>query len=267
MKYYTPEEDAIIKAHYRKLSATQISKQFLSHRTSISINRRAAVLGVTGKREGRPWTKEEVTRMKQMIEDEYTLSEIADELKRSKSSVKVKYQSYGLRMKVRRYRNKYASGLSHMWTKEQEARLINAAGTFKMKTVAQMLNKPIHSVEVKSSKMKVSFRQGVITRREAAKILDISEKALYEHLKKLRLLNDNRKINDPQVLSTIAQNILNNNRSLNRCRTSIKHLEAVARGDFEYAGVAQLVEQRICNPQVGGSMPLASSNMIAWDGV
>lgn len=259
MERYTPEEDAILKKYYKKLISTEIRKRFLPHRTNKSILRRAQTLKITGKR-GRPWTEEEIKRMKEMIDDCCILSEIAETLNRTKQAVKIKYQSFGWKVKAKPYKNKHANGISKIWTKEDIKQLVDLAGRNKMRVVAEKLNKNIHAIEVKSSRLRISFRQGIITKKEACKILGIADRTLNRHLKKLKLMNSDKHITDPEVLSVVAENILNDNRSLNRCGASIKQLEAVARGDFEYAGVVQSTEEGSCRNSI-----LASSNMIAWE--
>lgn len=264
MKKYTPEEDAVLEKYYKKITSTEIIKRFLPHRTNRSLLRRAQTLGITGER-SRVWTEDDIKRMKELIDDYLTLAEIAEELDRTKSAVKIKYHQYGWKIRVRTYRNKYQEGRSLFWTQEEVDKLIDLAGDYKMRVVAKKLNKSIHSVEIKSSKLGLSFRQGIISKKEACIILNIADRTLVRHLRKLRLFNLNKHITDPDVLSKVAQSILDNNRSLGKCKASIKHLEAVARGDFDCAGVAQLAEQLICNQQVAGSSPIASSNMIAWE--
>lgn len=264
MERYTPEEDAILKKYYKKLISTEIRKRFLPHRTNKSLLRRAQTLKITGKR-GRPWTEEEIKRMKEMIDDCCILSEIAETLNRTKQAVKEKYRNFGWKIKAKPYKNKYASGISKIWTEKDIKQLIDLAGRNKMRVVAEKLNKNIHAVEIKSSRLGISFRQGIITKKEACNILGIADRTLNRHLKKLKLMNSDKHITDPEVLSTVAENILNDNRSLNRCGASIKQLEAVARGDFEYAGVAQSIERSSCKAFVRGSSPLTSSNMIAWE--
>ena len=256
---FTEEEYDYIRYWHGRRSIKEIAEALdRSHKV---IQNKVNQLGIAKLKHNPPWSDEEIQQLKKLLPT-HTKKQISEKLNRSINAVGTKLQKLGLKAQIMPSRH----GIKvKPWTKKEEDLLLFLAGRMPLKYASKRLGRSRKAIEIKCRAMGIIWKSGTITVKEICRVTELSESAVRYHVRKLRLKKGQSYWTDPDIISKIATSVLNNNKSLNQCRPSIKHLEAIERGDFEYASVAQSVERFTCNEDVGGSIPLTGSCMVAWD--
>jgi len=212
-------------------SASELTavKQSLGHRTVAEIAEaldrpetsvRALIknMGWTVKRAQsvrRKWSDEELRRLREMAEADCSPREVAEALDREIKAIHNKAQRIGVRFKVKEQPdgNKF-----RFWTKAEETMLWGLAEKCSIEQAARRLHRPYDSVQVKASRLGISFRERRMTLAELAKLLGVSLPTIRHRRDKLGLRFRTDKTTGPQVMrgptgdeiAAIARDILEN---------------------------------------------------------
>ena len=255
---FTQEDYDYIKEWHSKITIKEIASNL--KRTPKTIQNKIHQLGIAKVKHNPPWSNEEIQTLKDLL-DTHSKQEISNKLKRSVGAVGCQLQKLGLKAKILPLR----TGRTKPWTKKEEDMVLFLAGRMPLKYAARRIGRSVKAIEEKCRKLNIVWRGGTITIQEITRVTKLSESTIHFHMRKLRLKTGQTYFTEPEIFSKIATSVLDNNRSLGRCGPSIKHLESIERGDFDYANVAQKVEQFTCNEHAGGSIPLVGSNMARWE--
>lgn len=257
---YTKEEDDIIRKYKGIYTYKEISKRFLPHRSVNSIRTRAQLIGIS-KKSMPKWNDEEIKLLKKLASEGKTTGEILIEFpNRSKLAIRNKLFILGIKTKRKMYKNKYCHGDYKIWTQKEIDFLYEKAGSWKVNRVAKKLGRTKESIYQKCNDLGINWRQGTIKSKEIERIVGVSNNCVRNHLKKMRMFRPSEFINDPDVPAKIAQSILNDEKSLSNSNVSLKHLEAVARGEYEFSD-RKIKNDKKCSI----SKELITTNMVAWE--
>jgi len=173
------------------------------------------------------WTEEEDLLLCKLLSTN-TIEEITKLLGRRTNSVDNRIRKLGLKVIIH---DKKRAHSFKPWTNSEIKKLYNMAGVIPIRKAAKKLGRTRAGIEYKCTDLGFKWRNGVITKTKISKILGITISMVSRHMDKLSMKDY---ISDPEDISKIANSILSDKRSINSCKPSIKHLERIAEGDFEY---------------------------------
>jgi predicted transcriptional regulator len=168
-----------------------------------------------GQSKRRRWSVEDIERLRQMAEVGCSPREVADALDRKITAVHNKAQRMGVRFKVKEQPN---GTKFRVWTKAEETALWGLAERYSIEQAARRLNRPFDSVQVKASRLGISFRERRMTLSELAKLLGVGIPTVRSRRDKLGLRFRTNKTTGPQSMRgptgaeivAIARDILEN---------------------------------------------------------
>ncbi|KAK4494252.1 hypothetical protein PRZ48_014550 [Zasmidium cellare] len=154
---WTTDEIALMHQHYGTMPLKQLKRTYFPGRTEPSINAKAFLLGVMGKREAKhapgrykvasAWTDDRV----QQLRDEWDSRDVADfarEFRLAKGVISSKAAELGLPSK------------SHAWTEEQEGFLRSHWEDLVPQAIADHLGVKVQDIRTKANDLRLSEKRG-----------------------------------------------------------------------------------------------------------
>lgn len=229
MKYWSKEQIELVKKMIEDYATlNEIADAVNKTERAVTAKIRTLKITIKNRRNGHPnkWTEEELNFLKNNI-NTMSPTNIGKQIGRTYPSIKKMIKKLGLKTKIR------SNGYKH-WSKEEINTLYQTAGTMCVKELTKLLpNRSYGSISNKIYELDIPWTQGTITIKEIANILNVSRPCVIRHLKQKKYFRKTKYNITPDVIPFIAQSILNNNISLGKCGASIKHLETIAKGEFE----------------------------------
>lgn len=222
----------------KKLAPTHTTGQIAKrvNRTTSAVYSKATKLGIVCRVSKYIYSKDEEEYLRKNV-GKKTIAHMSLELGRTRPSVRCKL-----------HHMKLYSPVFHRWTKSEDAVLIKNAGKCPMKKVAEELNRSLTSVEDRCIRLGIKWHQGCITVRGIARTLGISYCSARRYLRTIPCvppISDARRGEmykggkhnmyqlNTDLIPKIAQAILDNPISANRCHASFKRLEAAVAGEWD----------------------------------